>query len=110
MKTYCKHCGVVITQIRGRWGHGPDPLGNYYILCKAQVAEPLEAVTSPGVPDPLRESHAELLEALKQLEALWDFSEPILPRAAITYDDPSAINRAMEQARAAIAKAEKVSQ
>lgn len=68
MKTYCKHCGVVITQIGGQWKHGPEPLGNYYILCRAQVAEPLEAVTSPGVYEALLDLRGRLDAAIATVE------------------------------------------
>lgn len=64
------------------------------------------------VDEPTRTAHArlmaaapELLEALHDIHALWDFAEPITANTAITYTDPSAINAAMARALNAMRKA-----
>jgi hypothetical protein len=89
----CKNCGLPIElDDEGEYVHSPSPKfsGCAYALNSNSFSP--DAFAEPAaVPDPLRESHKELLDALKEL---WFASLGLVPEAYL------------HEARAAIAKAE----
>lgn len=94
----CKNCGLPIEiDGDGEYIHSNAP--KYYGCALASGKE--FSFTQAAVPDPLRESHAELLAALKALRARFD-SDMIVENSP----DDILFNRVY----AAIANAEKVSQ